>query len=77
VNTQLFNLFLALGGIFSALAALMAYLITYNEYIHHYQSKEQPRKIALQTALLAFIFFFALTMGVGFFLTDHFRLQIP
>jgi hypothetical protein len=72
MNNPLFNLLLVIGGIFSAIAALMAYLITYNEYIHHYQRTEEPKKFALQAALLTFIVFFALTLGSGFIMSIFF-----
>ena len=64
------DLFIAIGGVFGFLASLMAYLITYNEYMHHYQSSKEPRKLALQAAIFTFIFFFALAVGAGYFLTQ-------
>lgn len=51
------DLFIAIGGIFGFLAALMAYLITYNEYMHHYQSSREPRKLASQAAIFTFFLF--------------------
>jgi len=48
---------LILGSIFGALAAAAAYLITYQEYIHHFPDKGRPRKMALRMALVAFLFF--------------------
>ncbi|MDI6864480.1 MULTISPECIES: hypothetical protein [Thermodesulfovibrio] len=49
---------------FSIIAAVMVYLITYNEYMHHYTTKKEPRKIALETAIFTFVFFIV----VGFFI---------
>lgn len=68
-TTTLWSLFLAIGLVFGSLAALMAYLITYDEYIHHYPTMKEPRKIALESAIATFIFFIALMLGIGFFLT--------
>jgi hypothetical protein len=48
---------LLLGSIFGALAAVSAYLITYQEYIRHFPDKARPRKMALRMALVAFLFF--------------------
>jgi uncharacterized protein YybS (DUF2232 family) len=66
-----FNIFLGIGGIFGFLAALMAYLITYNEWMHHYPTKKEPRKIALEVAIFTFIFFFSISLISGYFLTKY------
>lgn len=47
----------------------MAYLITYNEYIHHYQTKKEPRKIALEAAVFAFVLFNVISIFIIFILT--------
>jgi hypothetical protein len=39
----------------------MAYLISYQEYLHRFPDKRKPRRMALEAALLAFAFFF----GIG------------
>ena len=62
---QVFYLLLIIGLIFGSLGALMAYLITYKEWIHHYTSPEIPRKMALETALFTFIFFLVVCLIVG------------
>jgi hypothetical protein len=48
---------LILGSIFGILAGASAYLITYQEYIHHFPDKIRPRKMALRMAIVAFFFF--------------------
>ena len=48
---------LLLGSIFGALAAAAAFLITYQEYTHHFPDKARPRQMALRMALVAFLFF--------------------
>ncbi len=60
-------IFILIGGVFGFLGALMAYLITYNEWVHHYQTKREPRKIALETAIFVFSFFFILSVLLGLF----------
>lgn len=52
----------AIGIIFAFLASLMAFLITYGEYEHHYATKDKPIKLGLQAALLAFGFFAILSL---------------
>jgi len=49
-----------LGLIFSSLAAIMAFLIAYGEYVHHYASKAEPLKMALKTAIFTFFAFLVL-----------------
>ena len=41
---------------FSLIAAVMAYLVSYNEWMHHYPTKEKPRKMALEMALFTLSF---------------------
>jgi H+/Cl- antiporter ClcA len=66
----LYDLFLGIGVIFGAIAALMAYLITYNEWMHHYPTKKKPRKMALEAAIFAFIFFFLMSLFSGYVLIN-------
>ncbi len=58
---------LFIGFSFGLLGAFMAFLITYEEYSHHYQDKTKPRKLALQTSALAFFVFFILAIMVSLF----------
>jgi hypothetical protein len=59
---------LLIGLVFSPIAAMMAFLITYGEYQHHYPDKATPRKLALEAAVGAFIFFLALSIIIGWLL---------
>lgn len=61
---------IAIGLVFSPLASAMAYLITYGEYIHHYPDKRKPARLAIQAALVTFVFFVALSLVVGFLLEN-------
>jgi len=47
-------------AIFSVLAALGTFLITYEEYRKHFPDKKRPLKMAAQTALTTFAFFITL-----------------
>ena len=62
---------LIIGLIFSPIAAVMAFLITYGEYSRHNLGKKQQFKIAIQTALFILAVFIILAVGIGFFLS-HF-----
>jgi len=57
---------------FGSVGAVMAFLITYEEYSHHYASKKEPFRHAMQTAVFTFFVFFVLAMIAGFFLSKMF-----
>ena len=42
---------------FVLIGVVMAYLITYSEYRHHYPTKKEPRRMALEAAIFTFVFF--------------------
>jgi F0F1-type ATP synthase assembly protein I len=46
-----------IGGTFGLLAALMAFLITFQEYTRHYADKGKVRKMAFKTAAFTLAFF--------------------
>jgi len=60
--------FALLGGVFGVLAAMMAYLITFGEYTHHFPDTRMPRKLALETAVVTFAVFMLLALVAGVFL---------
>lgn len=68
--TNLLSFFLFIGLIFGLLAALMAFLITYNEYSRHYHDNRAPLAASLRTALFAFVVIFAVTAVAGYALTN-------
>jgi uncharacterized membrane protein (DUF485 family) len=68
---QFLKLSLALGILFGIISGLMTFLITYHEYIRHYPTKKEPRKMALKAALVSLCFFFALSVLIGFFLMQY------
>lgn len=59
------GLFVLLGITFGSLAALMAFLITYNEYRKHKLELRRLWKEALSSAALAFVVFFVVAVVFG------------
>jgi hypothetical protein len=55
--------FFPIGAIFAFLAAIMAFLITYNEYSRHFKEKGRAVRAALQAGVSAFLFFLALSLA--------------
>jgi purine-cytosine permease-like protein len=49
-----------IAAVLSILAAIMAFLITYEEYVHHYPNKTEVLKTALKAAGFTLVFFLAL-----------------
>ncbi len=62
--------FFIIGLGFSVLAALAAFVITYEEWSHHYPSKREPFRHAMQAAIFAFLVFAALTAFVVVFVNN-------
>jgi len=60
-----------IGLIFSPIAGAMAFVIFYNEYLHHFTDKKQPLKIALEAAVLTTILFVILSVIAGFFIAGN------
>ena len=54
---------------FALIAAVMAYLISYNEWMHHYPTKKEPRKMALEAAVFTLIIFIAIIFFTVYILT--------
>jgi hypothetical protein len=59
---------------FSPFAAIIAYIITYDEYIHHFE-KKRARGQAFQAALFTLIVFIAVGIASGYvfdtFVVNH------
>ena len=62
-----------IGAIFSFLATLMAFMITYEEYTHHYTDKRKILKAALEVAFFTLVFFLGLGLLLGFILPLIFK----
>lgn len=63
---QVLSTTLAIGLFFSVFASLMAYLITYREYQHHYPTSREPRRIAVEAAVVVFLFFVGFSLLAGY-----------
>jgi hypothetical protein len=70
------SLLVAIGAIFSPLAAVMAFLITYEEYSHHGLGRQQVLRRSLGAAAATLVFFLVTLVLVGWFL-DHSALLGP
>ncbi len=74
-SNQLLPLLLALGTLFGALAAACAYLISYAELRQRFlRPGQNPRRMALQTATVTFVFFIVAVVVLSFVLpslSDH------
>jgi len=61
----MWTVFLIIGIVFGIVAGLMAYVIAYNEYSKHYPEKNTPRRLAMQSGLFTFSFFFGISLLIG------------
>jgi hypothetical protein len=68
MNTLVNPIAFVVGVTLAPLAAIMAYIITYQEYQHHYPDSGTPRRMALQTAVYTFVFFVILSLAAGWVL---------
>jgi hypothetical protein len=57
-----------IGLLFSPLAGLMAFLITYQEYSHHFPDRGAALRRALEAGIVAALFFGALSLGLALLL---------
>jgi len=67
-STSPFIPIIPIGLALSVLAALAAFLITYEEWSHHYASKREPIKYAFEAAVVAFLVFAASTLLASVFI---------
>lgn len=59
---------LILGFIAGIVAGVMCYLITYNEYEHHFKGRRVVIE-SIKSALVAFVFFFLLVLLLSFLIS--------
>jgi len=59
---------LLIGLMLCPIAAVMAFLITYDEYSRHYTDKKKPLKLAFEAAIITFIVFGILSLFVSLFI---------
>ncbi|TQM48711.1 hypothetical protein BDE36_0401 [Arcticibacter tournemirensis] len=63
-----FRFFLLIGTGLGIIAGLMAYLITYEEYQHHFKGRRVFTE-SIKSAVVAFVFFTLLSAAIGYFLS--------
>lgn len=61
---------LLIGLFFAPLAGIIAFLITYEEYSHHFSDKKKPKKLAFEAGMTAFIFFLLLSIFIGLIINN-------
>jgi len=72
IDTPSFGIVIVIVLIFSPLAATMVFLITYNEYIHHFTDKKRPFKEAVNAAVVAFFVFAAVSIAASLIFRRYF-----
>ena len=55
----------AVGAVFGLLAAACAFVISYSEYKRNWSFRGSATKMALRSAAVAFVFFFAASVGLA------------
>jgi len=60
--TQQVDPIVLIGLVLSLFAALAAFLITYEEWSHHYLDEREPFRHAVEAAAVAFVVFAVLTI---------------
>lgn len=69
---HIFGFFLFIGVVFGTLAAMSAYAIAYHEYRQRMLRLDQnPKKMALQTAMVTFIFIIVASVVLYFALGQN------
>jgi len=63
---------LVIGIPFGAIAAVMAFIITFEEYRHHYRDLKMPIRHGVETALVTFLFFVVMSLLLSY-LYRYFR----
>jgi K+-sensing histidine kinase KdpD len=66
---------LMIGSIAGLFAGLIAFMITYDEYLRHFTERRTPLKMALEAAAFAFFVFLTLSIVAGFVLTRVYMRQ--
>lgn len=59
-------MFIVIGGLIGIVAGLMTFLISYNELVKHFATREIPLKISLKSAFVSFLFFLIMSVIIGF-----------
>ncbi|OIO15247.1 hypothetical protein COV53_03740 [Candidatus Gottesmanbacteria bacterium CG11_big_fil_rev_8_21_14_0_20_37_11] len=67
------NISIIIGLLFSPMAGLLVFLITYDEYSHHFTDKKIIFKYSLEAGLFAFVVFMIISALIGLFLNWGFN----
>ena len=67
---QFNSIALVVGLIFSPIGALMAFLITYDEYQRHFPGKKEPLMHAIQSGLITLFVFMIISFVIGLFMNS-------
>jgi len=65
LNKNIFDIVAIVGFACSVIAGIMAFVITFNEYSHHFSEKRDVVKQSLEAAGVTFLFFVVLTGVLG------------
>jgi len=69
MELEISKIIILVGLSSSAIAGLMAYVITFNEYSHHFAERRDAVKQSLEAGGVTFLFFVVLTAAIDFFIT--------
>jgi hypothetical protein len=69
MDKDIFKIIAIVGFACSMIAGMMAFVITFNEYSHHFAEKRDAVKQSLEAGVVTFLFFVILTVAIGFFMT--------
>jgi ABC-type sulfate transport system permease component len=58
----LLRLTVSLGTVFALPASAMAFLISWHEYSRHFRGRMKAMRLAIRTAVVAFLFFAAIAL---------------
>ena len=62
------NVFFIIGVIFSPIAGISAFIVSFEEYKHHYTNTKDTIKIPLLTAFIAFLVFLSIFSILSFYI---------
>jgi len=66
MQMDLFTMLFVIGTSFSLIAAVMAFLISYEEYRKHFIDRRKTLAMSLQSAAVIMVFFVVVTLIIAF-----------
>jgi len=70
METNLMLVLIPVGLVLIPIGALMAFLITYEEFSHHFTDKKKALKFAIKDAVFAFIILSLALLVGGYFISN-------